>query len=142
MILQLRVPHMETFAREARVVDWHIGVGDAVEFGDRICDISVSSWMALRKTKRARKLVRFDGKAKNRNQFEVRQGEDFLVMRIVASESGYLREIIAPLGHTVVVEDLMAWFSTEPEESLPANPSDAPNLQVVATSLDVKEETG
>ncbi|MGI8517439.1 MAG: hypothetical protein ACR2ME_03720 [Acidimicrobiia bacterium] len=141
MILLLRVPYLEKFARAGRVATWHVGVGAAVGFGDQICDISLSSWMALRKTKRAHKLVQFDAKAKNRNQFEVRQGEDMLVMRVVASESGYLREIIAREGHTVVLDDLMAIFSTEPEESLPADSSDATSMRVVANALEV-EETG
>lgn len=139
MILLLRVPYLEKFAREGRVANWHVGVGAAVGFGDHICDISLNSVMALRKTKRARKLVQFDAKAKNRNQFELRQRDDIFVMKVMASESGYLREIVAPEGQTVVLDDLMAVFSTEPEESLPEDSSDAPSMRVVATSLDGDE---
>lgn len=142
MILALQVPFLETFARGGQVVTWHVREGEAVQFGDPICDISLSQWMALRKTKRAINLARVGEKRKSkvRNDFELREDRGVLVMRVVASENGFLRQIIAGEGQSVVVDDLLGVFSTVPDEQLPLDPAGAPSMRVVATSSDVKEE--
>ena len=143
MILQLKVPFLETFARGGRVVSWQVAEGDLVEFGDAICVIGLSEWVALRKTKRALNLARIEGKGRGkvRNEFEVRQDRGLLNMRVVASESGYLRRIHAGEGAPVKLDDLLAVFSTEPGEIVPEDYSSASSMRVVATTEEVREGT-
>ena len=143
MILRLQVPFLETFARGGTVASWHASEGDLLRFGDPICDIALSEWMALRKTKRAINLVRIHGKGqeKVRHDFELRQGRGVLTMRIVASEDGYLRQVLAATGRRGNVDDLLAFVSTEPQEPLATDTSAAPAMRVVATSAEAREGT-
>ena len=142
MILQLKVPFLETFAEEGSVVKWLAKEGDALQFGDPICDIALSQWMALRKTKRAVNLIKITGKSQGnvKHNFEKREGRGVLVMRVVASENGYLREVRAPEGRSVSVGDLLALVSTDANEPL-NDASNAPAMRVVAATKDVMEES-
>jgi len=142
MILQLKVPFLETFAESGSVVKWHVQEGDALQFGDPICDIALSQWMALRKTKRAVNLIKITGKSQGnvKHNFEKREGRGVLVMRVVASETGYLRDVRAPEGKTVSVGDLLALVSTDADEPL-NDASEAPAMRVVADTGDVMEES-
>ncbi len=142
MILRLQVPFLETFAEEGSVVKWHVKEGDALQFGDPICDIALSQWMALRKTKRAVNLIKITGKSQGnvKHNFEKREGRGVLVMRVVASETGYLRDVRAPEGKTVSVGDLLALVSTDSGEPL-TDASEAPAMRVVAATKDVMEES-
>jgi len=140
MILRLVVPFLETFSEGGTLAKWHVQVGSQVEFGDPICDIALSEWVALRKTKRAVNLVKFRDKGGSnvRHNFEKRQGRGVLVMRVKASEGGYLREVRVPEGQKVSVGDLLALVTTEAAESI-ADASEAPVMRVVATNQDVME---
>lgn len=142
MILRLQVPFLETFAEEGNVEKWHVKEGDALQFGDPICDIALSRWIALRKTKRAVNLIKITGKGPGnvKHNFEKREGRGVLVMRVVASEGGYLREVRAPEGQTVSVGDLLALVTTDPDE-LVNDDLAAPAMRVVAATKDVMEES-
>jgi pyruvate/2-oxoglutarate dehydrogenase complex dihydrolipoamide acyltransferase (E2) component len=142
MILLLQVPFLETFSHGGTITRWHVAEGDLLEFGDAICEVALSEWMALRKTKRALNLVRIrdHGQTKVKHNFELRKGRGVLVMRIVASESCYVRRLDADVGKRVKVGDLLGLVSTEPDDLMPADPSGAPTMRVVAVSGDVREE--
>jgi len=140
VILRLVVPFLETFSDGGSVAKWHVEEGSQVDFGDPICDIALSEWIALRKTKRAVNLVKFKetSGAKVRHNFEKRKGRGVLVMRIVASDSGYVRAIQAPAGTRVSVGDLLALVTTDPAEAI-IEAAEAPLMRVVATNRDVME---
>lgn len=142
MILVLQVPFLETFSHGGTITRWFAGEGDHLEFGDPICDVALSEWMALRKTKRALNLVRIKdkGQKKVKHNFELRQGRGVMVMRIVASESSYLRRRDADVGRGVKVGDPLGVVSTEPDDPIPADLSGSPGMRVVAVSADVREE--
>ena len=142
MILRLLVPFLETFAVEGIVVKWHVKEGDPIQFGDPICDITLSQWLALRKTKRAINLVKITSKGQGnvKHNFEKREGRGELVMRVVASEAGYLRYVRAPEGRTVNVGDLLAWVSSDLAEPVTEDLA-APAMRVVASTKDVMEES-
>lgn len=142
MILRLQVPFLETFAEEGSVLKWHVKEGDALQFGDAICDIAVSEWMALRKTKRAVNLIKITGKSQGnvKHNFEKREGRGLLVMGVVASEPGYLRVVRAHEGEPVSVGDLLALVTTDPAEPL-SDDSESSAMRVVAVTKDLTEES-
>lgn len=141
MILRLEVPFLETFSHKGVVTAWHVREGAKVEFGDPICDMALSEWRALRKTKRAINIVKLrDPNNSVQHEFETRQGRGVLNMRIVASEAAYIRRIDVPAGKSAGVGDLLALVSTDPAEPLVDVPG-APAMRVVATSVDVMEES-
>ena len=120
MLLRMLVPFLETFAEEGSVVRWHVQEGESVEFGDPLCDIALSQWMALRKTKRAVNLVKIAGKSPGdvRHNLEKREGRGVVIVRVVASEPGYVRAIRAFEGNSVRVGDLLALVTTESADPL------------------------
>lgn len=142
MILRLQVPFLETFSEEGSVVKWHVKEGDELQFGDPICDIALSQWMALRKTKRAVSLIKITGKSQGnvKHNFEKREGRGVLVMGVVASEAGYLRDVRAPEGKTVSVGDLLALVTTDPTEPV-RDDLEASAMRVVAATKDLTEES-
>ena len=121
---------------------WYVREGDRLDFGDPICALSLSEWMALRKTKRAVNLVKITerGRGNVRNDFERRQGRGTLVMRILASEAGYLRRLDVAEGKRVKVGNQLAIVTTEATE--PAlDDASAPTMRVVATTGDMMESS-
>lgn len=143
MILLLQVPFLETFSHEGTITRWLVAEGDLLEFGDPICDISLSDWMALRKTKRARNLVRIQDKVQDKvkHNFELRQGRGVMIMRIVASERGYLRRRDAEVGKRVKVGDVLGLVSTGANDPVSGDPNGSSAMRVVAISTDVREES-
>jgi hypothetical protein len=141
VILRLEVPFLETFSNQGLVTEWHVRAGDKVDFGDPICDIALSEWRALRKTKRAINIVKLrDEKNKLQHEFENRSGRGVLNLRVVASEPAIVRRIEIPVGTKAGVGDLLALVSTDPDEPIVENP-EAPTMRVVATSPEVMEGT-
>jgi pyruvate/2-oxoglutarate dehydrogenase complex dihydrolipoamide acyltransferase (E2) component len=141
VILRLEVPFLETFSNKGMLTKWHVQPGDKVEFGDAICDIALSEWRALRKTKRAINIVKVrDENSKIHHEFENRSGRGVLNLRVVASESAYIRQIDIPTGTKAGVGDLLALVSTDRDEPVVNNP-EAPTMRVVATSPEVMEGT-
>lgn len=141
MILRLEVPFLETFSNTGQVTQWHVRAGDKVDFGDPICDIALSEWRALRKTKRAVNIVKVrDENSKVRHEFETRSGRGVLNLRVIASESAFIRQIDIPAGRKAGVGNLLGLVSTDPDEPIVNNP-EAPTMRVVATSPEVMEGT-
>lgn len=141
MILRLEVPFLETFSNKGQVTQWHVQPGDKVDFGDPICDIALSEWRALRKTKRAINIVKVrDENSKIQHEFENRSGRGVLNLRVVASESAFIRQIEIATGTKAGVGDLLGLVSTDPDEPIVNNP-EAPTMRVVATSPEVMEGT-
>ncbi len=141
MILKVSVPAADAAFRGGYIARWHKRVGDAVEFGDDICDVAIDEFMALQRTKRASLLGSTSKLRKRRvkDGYDLREGRGQVTIRLTSAEGGVrLHEVIVPEGGRVQIGSLVALLSPEGDGS-PADLEGAPDARVAVNMPDAED---
>jgi hypothetical protein len=118
MILQLEMPPVNPSIRGGQIVAWHKDEGEFVGYGDPVCDVLFTNAVHLRRTTRGGDLA--DGAPRSRTRRRLRTLNKIEVMvRLVASDTGYLRRVCAGGKDQNEPGSVLAILSTEPAETLP-----------------------
>lgn len=114
MILKVTIPAADAAFRGGFIAVWHKQEGDAVEFGDDICDIAIDKFVALQRTKRAT-LLGSSSKMRQRrikDGYSLREGRGQVTIRLTSSEGGVrLGKILVPEGGRIEIGSLVALLS-------------------------------
>ncbi len=106
MILKVVVPAHDAAFRAGYVARWFKREGDAVGFGDLLCDIAIDEFMALQRTKRAT-LLGSSKKLRRRrvtDGYDLREGRGLVHMHILSSEADTkLGKIVVPEGGRIEI---------------------------------------
>lgn len=132
MILRLNMPLVNPSLRGGTMLKWHKNEGEAIEFGDDICTVTIDDFAVLRRTARATLLT--GRKAKRlKSDLETRTGQVSVDVVVTASDKGVLRRILKNAGDKVEIEDTLAVISTDSESDspLPDSWEDAPTMRVI-----------
>ena len=140
MKLSLQMPAVGPALQGGRVIRWSKQPGEAFAFGDELCVVSIEQVVALRKTQKASALTSRRRKKKVREELEMRESVG-LHFQLVASESGYVSDVLVPAGAAMQVGDTLAVLSSESEDSTEAgaDPASLPAIRVVANPVDPEE---
>lgn len=109
MILRIEIPG-DTAFRGGYVSAWHKAEGDAVGFGDDICDIAIDEFVALQRSKRAAVLSSTSRRQKRKvkDGYSDRVGRGVAHMRITSAEDGLtLGRILVPEGDRIEIGGLV-----------------------------------
>lgn len=133
MKLRLLVPHLETNLRRAVVSKWHVETGSKCEYGQPLCDLSVSERVHLRPVRRADALTRFARRGKGVVEERETERDRFVVTyRVLASEPARIVELLVSPGDAVEAGTLLAVAETEVSEDGESGVDSAPLMRVVA----------
>ena len=117
--IRLELPFLVSGAEEVIVTEWHKSVGETVESGDPLCDVTVRSGRAMVRVNTASKLLEEDRPAGRRpNMRTVRLKVGF---RLTAAESIQLSEVTVDNGQAIGKDSLLAIAT-----SRVGSPSDRP----------------
>ncbi len=106
MLLKLSVPVADAAFEAGYVSAWHKSEGDAIGFGDDICDISIDEFMALQRTKRATLLGSTSKwpQRKVKDGYDRREGRGLVTIRLTSSETGVkVGKILVPVGGRIKI---------------------------------------
>jgi len=132
MITKLAVPVVDPSMQGGRVLRWNKQEGDAIAFGDEICELAVDQFAVLRRTGRATLLSGRRNK-KLKSDLEQRDGVYFEVV-LTSSDDGILRKIVADEGDRIAIGDLLGVIAAEGDGDLEGSTEEwnaAPLLRVV-----------
>lgn len=138
MIVKISLPELETNIARSTVSKWHVAEGDAIGFGETICELEAAEWI-LPDTAGVGAIGSM-GKRKKRKARRTSRGRAQLRYAVVASERATLHRIHAQEGTEIGVGDLLGTArvgSDDAEE--PASHADMPDLRVVAKVPDITE---
>lgn len=134
MLLKVELPRFSGQMDDARVVEWLVGEGEGVQFGQPLVDLEADSAKHLKRDKRADSWSK--GRVRKKNQDEEFAGSNVRVrLRLVASESGYLRKIVTPEGERAAIGDLLAYVTSGESEAVNGE-EDAAMFRVVANLME------
>ncbi len=114
MILRVTVPAGDAAFRAGFIATWHKNEGDAIEFGDDLCDVAIDEFMALQRTKRATLLGSTSKLRKRRlkDAYDLREGRGQVTIRLTSAEGGLrLGKVVVPEGGRVEIGSLVALMS-------------------------------
>lgn len=115
MLLQVTVPQAYAAFRGGRLVSWHVDVGERLDFGTVLCDISIDEIVGLRRTKRA-SLLGSTSKLRQRrvnDGLDHREGRGAVTIRLTCAENGLvLRRKEVEEGGRVSVGTLVGVIGT------------------------------
>jgi pyruvate/2-oxoglutarate dehydrogenase complex dihydrolipoamide acyltransferase (E2) component len=140
MITKLAVPVVDPSMQGGKVLRWHKREGDAIAFGDALCELAVDEFAVLRRTARATLLAR-GRRGKLKNDLEQREGVYFEVV-LTSSDHGVLRKILAKEGDRIALGDLLAVVTTADHGELNGSAADwgaAPDMRVVVNKKSDEE---
>lgn len=103
--IRFELPFLISGAEEVTVTEWHKSVGETVERGDPLCDVTVRSGRAMVRVNAASKLLEDDRPTGRPNMRTVRLSAGF---RLTAAESFQLSEVITHNGQTIGKDRLLA----------------------------------
>jgi hypothetical protein len=104
--IRLELPFLVSGAEEVIVTKWHKSVGEIVESGDPLCDVTVRSGRAMVRVNAASKLLEGDrstGRRPNMRTVRLKVG-----FRLTSAESIQLSEVIAEDGQAIGKDRLLA----------------------------------
>jgi len=142
MILKVTVPAVDAAFRGGFIAVWHKHEGDAIAFGDDLCDVAIDEFMALQRTKRA-SLLGSTSKLRLRklkDGYDLREGRGQVTIRLTSAEHGVqLGKVIVPQGGRIEIGSLVAVISgtngdmsgdidTAPDARIAVNIPDAETL--------------
>lgn len=141
MITKLEVPAVDPSMVGGKMLRWRKREGDAIAFGEEICELAVDQFAVLRRTGRATLLT---GRRRNKlkSDLEAREGVYFEVV-VMSREQGFLRKIVAGEGQRIAIGDLLAVITTAEEDELVGNLDSwgaAPALRVVVNRKDEMDD--
>ena len=137
MLLRVSLPANDPTFRSGIVTAWHVAEGEAVGFGDALCDVSIDQFAAMQRTKRAALLGSTSRlrKRRVRDDVSIREGRGVAHVTLKCSEPGVkLGKVIAAEGERVDIGDMVAVL-TDSDHSGPIGDGDietAPEARVVA----------
>lgn len=133
MIMRIEMPAVDASLRSGRIVRWHKEVGDAIGFGEPICDVAVDEFAVLRRTARAT-LLTGRRRKKLKSDLETREGKVYLEVTITSSDTGVLQRRLIEVGEPIEIGQTVALAAT-PDHAVPAESADdwhsAPPMRVV-----------
>lgn len=135
MTLKLVMPFLERSVEWARIDKWHKREGDAIGYGEEICDLVVEEVVRhAQEPSRGPLLERASGRvlAYRGTAVEFR-------ITLVASDAGQLRRICAAEGERRALGELLALVTTTKEERPASREADivgAPPFRVVANLIE------
>ena len=112
MLLRLEMPYVDRRVESGTVAVWHKSVGEWVMPGDDLCDVLVKDVKALDRSANAQLMSSLPRQA---HKPAFRRGPGLLV-RITASDTGKMRQIVAPEGTERRVGELLAVLTTSDDE--------------------------
>jgi hypothetical protein len=121
VILGLDMPYLDPTIRGGTLAEWHKQEGESVTYGEDLCTISVHELVRLRRDNRASSLTRRAWRAARRPRAEyfVKGGDRFVIqVKVISSDRGFLRKVLAQEGTSVGVGDRLALLTTDPSEPL------------------------
>lgn len=142
MILALEMPSVDASVRAVRLARWHKREGDCVTFGEPLCDVSVEEAERLYTVGSATTLAPIlvqDDWTHDRHYYQV-DDMDYRV-RVIASDTGYLRHIAAFEGDVIGPGGTLAILSTERDEVIEETESRGA-FRVVSDLIDILVEEG
>ena len=130
--MRLEMPYVDRRVESGAVAVWHKSVGDWVDYGEDLCDLSVREVAALDRSGNAQLISRLARRpaASARSM----RGGMGLMVRITASDTGRMRRIVAPEGSERRVGELLAVLTTSEDE--PLDREEASIFRVVATVVE------
>jgi hypothetical protein len=137
MIARVEVPFLDAAVKGGVLSKWRKRVGDEIGYGDAICDIAVDEWVALRKTKRARLLVKLTQSEGLKGMYDTVRGRGMMNIRLVSAEPARLERVLIDEGARIGTGDLIALADIGKDGAWETNdPSSLPSLRVVAQKID------
>ena len=121
MILLLSVPDLPNGATQVRVASWRVEEGGAVAFGDVVVDLVVERRAWVDRGTSASKVVSLLGRGRRAGSSpadtsaRLDRSTNELV-EVVAAETGFLSEVLAPVGGVVPVTAGLARMATDSGE--------------------------
>jgi hypothetical protein len=119
MILRLVLPSFDPAVASARLISWSAHEGSPVNFGDNLCEFAVEEMVRHRQDFHFRSfesILRGDEQALPTFAYKVSDVQ--YRVRLVSSEAAWLRRIAARDNEVVEVGDLLALFTTSPDDAL------------------------
>lgn len=140
MIYRLTLPSMNPPVPKAMVVEWCRHEGELVIYGDEICQLAVEELVCRRQDYYVddfASILRGDG-ATLRAWDWTRTDVEYHVM-LVSSDRAWLRKICSPATSCAVAGDLLALFTSSPDEPITGQPapfSSQPLFRAVPNVID------
>jgi len=142
MLMSLKMTTPDPAIRGARVQYWSKQIGEPFDFGDELCVVVIDEVLALRKTQSASLLTGSRRRRKRvRDEVETRDVGGLLI-QLVASEPGVIRETCVDIGEVVSVGEVLAILETVGEAGSSDPEGSIDNLlaiRVVANSIEAEE---
>lgn len=143
MIAKLEMPLVDRALQRGVLVRWFKAEGDAVTYGDDMCEVAVDEILVLKKRKDARILAANPATVASREAIgeghRIRSRKKVPIrLRLTSSDTGFLRRILVREQDRVEIGDLLAILSTTADE--PVDATGAFSFRVVANR--VEEEGG
>jgi pSer/pThr/pTyr-binding forkhead associated (FHA) protein len=122
--------------RGGRVAEWHKSEEETIGFGDDVCTVVIDDFAVLRRTARAT-LLSSSKKDRLVSDLESRTGRVEVAVKLTASESGILRQILKQRNDVVTVGETLALVATDVGDSVdaPGNFDTAPLMRVVGNMI-------
>lgn len=137
MILRLVLPPSDAdkSIRHFSVLKWHKLEGDTVAYGEALCDVWADEGHRLYRPRRPDRVLSFLGKRSSTRYLTKTRN---LLLRIISSDVGVLRQVYTQAGATVEVGGLLALLTTDEDEDLAASDGRSANtstFRVVANDV-------
>lgn len=131
MTLRIDLPRFSGQLDDAVVVKWHIREGDEIRFGDPVVDLESDS---VKHLKRMQSASRIETEAREEDEHGLLERRARVAVRILASESGYLRRKLAEEGDRIDVGGLLGFATSRPDDAIEESDG-SPAFRVVANLL-------
>ncbi len=120
MRYDLNLPHLDRRVGQARLLEWHVAEGTEVGYGDPLVDIQADELTTLEVHRSAKYLTKLAGRKVATGTKTTRVS---LVWRLVSSDRGVVRHLVAAPGDMIEIGDSLAMLTTTPDEDPAAGPS-------------------
>jgi pyruvate/2-oxoglutarate dehydrogenase complex dihydrolipoamide acyltransferase (E2) component len=115
----LNLPHFDRRVGQARLLEWHVAEGADVGYGDPLVDIVADELTTLEVHRSAKYLTKLAGRKVETGTKTTRVS---LVWRLVSSDRGVVRSVVAVPGDVIEEGDTLAVLTATADE----DPATAP----------------